>query len=217
MEIRTSDQPWLEMGFGGYRCNWGMHMCGLYETGQERDDIILGFLAQGWRDGDLPLYCPAERTREAFVSDMSRACPQCGPHLSDTEAFHLLSPRDLYYPDGEFSPPRMDEGLKESYAASQAKGARNVRASSEMVWALEAAPGAEHPMVYESMLNCFIPGKPWISVCLYNVIKFSGRVIMDMLRTHPWTISKGVVTENPYYQDPDDWLSEYAPQFLPGA
>jgi hypothetical protein len=83
-----------------------------------------------------------------------------------------------------------------------------------MVWALDAIPGIEHLMVYESRLNYFIPGKPWISVCMYNVTKFSGSVILNVLRTHPFTISGGVITQNPYYQNPDEWLKQNAPEFL---
>jgi hypothetical protein len=83
-----------------------------------------------------------------------------------------------------------------------------------MVWALDAIPGVEHLMAYESRLNNFIEGKPWISICLYNLNRFSGATIMNVLKTHPYTISGGIITANPYYQEPEKWLSENAPQFL---
>ena len=73
----------------------------------------------------------------------------------------------------------------------------------------------EHLMAYEARLNFFIPGKPWISICLYNVTKFDGGVILNVLRTHPWVLNQGVLTENPYFQEPTDWLSRHAPEFLP--
>jgi hypothetical protein len=214
MHIHTSDQPSLDLGFGGYTCNWGMHMAGLYETPEERDEIILGFLSTGAQSGDLQLYCPCERSPEDFRSAYLGRCPGCASHLADPEVFQLFSARDLYYPDGTFSPWAMDDGLNAFYADSRKKGGRNIRATAEMVWALEAIPGVEHLMAYESRLNYFIAGKPWISICLYNLSRFDGRTIMDVLRTHPWTISKGVITENPYYVDPDQWLAQNAPQFL---
>jgi hypothetical protein len=108
----------------------------------------------------------------------------------------------------------MDTALNAFYDQSQSAGGRNIRGTAEMTWALEAIPGVEHLMTYESRLNYFIPGKPWISICLYNVTKFDGSTIMDVLRTHPYTISGGVITENPYYQDPDIWLAENAPNYL---
>lgn len=214
MYIKTSDQPVLELGFGGYTCNWGLHIAGLYETDEERDRIVMGYLHQGDVDGDLQLYCPVERTPESFVATYGERYPECRHHVDDVCVFQLLSARDLYYPDGVFSPWAMDDGLDAFYKDSQKDGERNVRATAEMIWALEAIPGVEHLMAYESRLNYFIPGKPWISICLYNLTKFSGAVIMNVLRTHPFTISGGVITENPYYQDPDMWLEANAPEFL---
>jgi hypothetical protein len=214
MHIHTSNLHELKLGFGGYTCNWGVHFCGLYETEQERDDIILGFLAQGTKAGDLQLYCPAERTADEFRRDFTHCCPECEKYLDDPDIVQLFATRDLYYPDGVFSPWAMDSGLEAFYEQSQKNGPRNVRASAEMVWALEAVPGVEHLMAYEARLNYFIENKPWISVCLYNVTKFSGKIILQVLQTHPYIISKGIVTENPFFVDPDVWLAQNAPEFM---
>jgi hypothetical protein len=214
MQVKTSNQPSMNLGFGSYSCNWGTHIAGLYETEQERDEILLGYLGQGAEDGDLELYCPTEQTAEEFSAKFSAHCPHCAKLLSDPDVFQIQSAKELYYPNGVFSPEAMDNGLDTFFEQSQKNGPRNVRATAEMVWALEAIPGKEHLMAYESRLNYFIPGKPWISICLYNVTKFTGDIIMNVLRTHPFVINKGVITENPYYQDPDIWLKENAPQFL---
>lgn len=214
MHIATSDQARLELGFYGHSCNWGVHMCGLYETEAERDEIIFGFLGRGMEDGDLLLFCPTEQSEGHFREEFARACPRCREGMGDQDRLQIMPARDLYYPDGTFSPWQMDEGLNAFYTASQRNGPRNVRATAEMVWALEAIPGVEHLMAYESRLNYFIPGKPWISICLYNLTRFDGSTIMNVLRTHPYAISKGVITENPYFQDPDLWLARNAPQFL---
>jgi hypothetical protein len=217
MHITTGNQPAMNLGFGGYTCNWGAHICGLYETARERDEIVLGFLNQGDRENDLQLYCPVERTREDFISAYQGQYPACAGNVHDPSRFNLFSARDLYYPDGRFCPRSMDRGLNRFYADSQRQGPRNVRATAEMVWALEAIPGIEHLMAYESRLNYFIPGKPWISICLYNLTRFSGMMIMKVLQTHPYTISGGVITQNPYFQNPDDWLCANAPDFLAHA
>ena len=214
MHIQTSDQETLQLGIGDYSCNWGVHMCGLYETDEERDEIIFGFLRQGCLDGDLQLYCPVERSQDEFLRDFGACCPECADRLRGPEYFALPSARELYYPDGVFDPRHMDRALNACYRDSQAQGRRNVRATAEMVWALEAIPGVEHLMAYEARLNYFIPGKPWISICMYNINRFSGAMIMNVLQTHPFTINGGVITRNPYNIHPDKWLAENAPQFL---
>jgi len=212
--MNTSDQEIMQLGIGNYSCNWGTHICGLYESPKERDEIIFGFLCQGYPDGDLALYCPVERTQDEFYREFPLFCPECiGEELRDPQHFQVLSAQDLYYPDGIFDPREMDKGLNEFYINSQANGKRNVRATAEMVWALKAIPGIEHLMVYEARLNYFIPGKPWISICMYNVNQFSGAMIMNVLQTHPFTINGGVVTKNPYFVHPDRWLAEHAPEY----
>ncbi len=214
MHIKTSNQAKFDMGFGNYTCNWGLHICGLYETEEGRDQLIFGFLEKGNSEGDLQLYVPAERSFEDFKSKFSAHYPHCENDLEDTNKFQLMSAKELYYRNGNFSPHLMDKGLNEFFTASQRNGERNIRATAEMTWALEGIPGVEHLMVYESRLNYFIPGKPWIIMCLYNVSKFDGATIMNVLRTHPFSINRGIIAQNPFYQDPDIWLRENAPEFL---
>ncbi len=213
MHINTSDQDRLSLGFGDYSCNWGVHICGLYETEAERDEIIFGFLHEGALQKDLQLYAPCERSESDFIKEYGKRYSTCKGHVHDEALFSLYNAKSLYYPDGTFSPEAMDTGLNAFYESTQSNGKKNIRATAEMVWALEAIPGVEHLMAYESRLNYFIPEKPWISICLYNLNKFSGSQIMKVLQTHPYAISGGAITQNPYYQDPDDWLRENAPEF----
>ncbi len=217
MYIKTSNQERMNLGFGNYYCNWGTHICGFYENESEREEILLGFLHQGDLENDLQLYCPAEKSTKEFFATYARHYPGCAGHLDDPKRFRLLGAKELYYPDGTFSPRSMDAELNKFFNESQNEGRRNIRATAEMIWALEAIPGIEHLMVYESRLNYFIPGKPWISICLYNLNLFSGAIIMRVLQTHPFTISCGVIAKNPYYQEPDDWLRANAPEYLDGG
>ena len=214
MHFQTSDQEKLELGFGGYTCNWGLHICGLYETEAERDDIIMGFLHEGDTKDDLQIYFPSERTIDNFKEEYGNRYPACRDHVHNPNQFSVNDYRTFYFPDGKFSPLRMLKGHDEYFAESQKNGKRNIRATAEMVWALQSIPGVEHLMAYESRLNYFFPGKPWISICLYNITKFSGSMIVNVLRTHPYTISGGVITQNPYFMNPDEWLRKYDPEFI---
>jgi len=213
MHIKTSNQEELSLGFGEYTCNWGVHICGLYETAEERDDIIFSFFHQGAKSNDKQLFSPAEQTAEDFTEKYKSRYPEFEHHILNPDLFSVINAKELYYSDGTFSPITMDENLEKFFTESQKFGRRNIRASAEMVWALEKIPGIEHLMAYESRLNYFISGKPWISICLYNITKFSGKTIMNVLQTHPYTITGGVIIQNPYYIDPDEWLKQNDPEF----
>ena len=214
MHIKTSEQEELKLGFGNYTCNWGVHIAGLYESEKERDEIIIGFLHQGDISGDLQLFCPVEQNPDNFKEKYYGHCPSCTGHIDNPEKFNLLDAKDLYYPNGIFSPIEMDRSLNTFYTNSQKKGRKHIRATAEMSWALNTIPGVEHLMTYESRLNFFIPNKPWISICMYDVNKFDGSSIMKVLQTHPYAINGGIITQNPYYQDPNEWLRHNAPEFL---
>lgn len=46
-----------------------------------------------------------------------------------------------------------------------------------------------------------------MNICLYDVERFSGAVILDTLKTHPSVLLNGMVVDNPYYVEPDVFLA----------
>jgi hypothetical protein len=212
MHLRTSDLADMSLGFGGYTCNWGTHFCGLYESEAERDAIMFGFLAQGLRDHELLVCCPDEQHHDCAIDSVHALCPNAA--RPDPDSFRLVHSRDLYHPKGFFSPRDMLTAHEDIWDENQRAGARNVRGTAEMGWALEKVPGVENLMAYESILNTFIWGKTWISICLYDVNRFPGATIMKALQTHPFVITGSGIFENPYFIQPEKWLSDHAPEFL---
>ena len=75
MYYKTSDHERVNLGFGCHECNNGMHFCGLYETEQERDEIIIAYLRQGLIDDNKVLYTLSERTVEDFYQKFSDEFP----------------------------------------------------------------------------------------------------------------------------------------------
>ncbi len=214
MHIKTSNLPELQLGIGEYTCNWGTHMCGLYETENERDEIILNFLKSGCLGNDKQIFIHSEQTEEEFREKFNCICPECCASEQKMKDLDIKKAQEIYFPDGDFDPWKMDKTVNGYFAYTQQNGQRNLRTIAEMVWALQEIKGVEHLFAYESRLNYFVQDRPIVSLCLYNITKISGATIMNVLRTHPYTISGGVITQNPYYLHPDIWLAENAPQFL---
>jgi hypothetical protein len=77
-----------------------------------------------------------------------------------------------------------------------------------MEWALETVPGVTDIIEYETKLNYVLPKYPDPVVCVYDLNKHSGSVVMDILRTHPMVIIGGVLQDNPLYVPPDEFLQE---------
>jgi hypothetical protein len=83
-----------------------------------------------------------------------------------------------------------------------------IRLMGNMEWALEALPGVNDIVRYEAKLNEVLPHYPDPVICVYDLNKHSGSVVMDILRTHPMVIVGGVLQENPLYVPPERFLAE---------
>jgi hypothetical protein len=82
-----------------------------------------------------------------------------------------------------------------------------VRAAGEMTWALRQMPGVEELIGYEAKLNKFLPKYPQVIVCLYELGRFTGEVLVEVLKTHPKVLLGGMLLDNPYYLEPDEFLA----------
>jgi hypothetical protein len=47
-----------------------------------------------------------------------------------------------------------------------------------------------------------------MAICVYDLGKFDGHTVMDILRAHPMVLIGGIIQENPFYQPPDEFLRE---------
>jgi hypothetical protein len=213
MHVHTSDLEELNLGFGGYTCNWGVHMCGLYESDAERDDLVYGFLHQGDVDGDLVRFYHADPTPDRFLREYARRFPAEADHPRDPQRFTLLSAEQRCYPTGRFEPLAQDPKLRALREAART-GGRRIRGVGEMDWVTKDVPGTELLLPYEARLNRLLEGVPVVFTCIYDLRRHSGATIMGVLRTHRFAISRGMIVENPYF-DPDRIVAEQAPHWPP--
>jgi len=78
-----------------------------------------------------------------------------------------------------------------------------------MEWALQDRPGVEDLVEYEARLNYILPRYNDPILCVYDLSKFGGAVVVDILRTHPMVIIGGILQVNPFFVPPDEFLREW--------
>jgi hypothetical protein len=47
-----------------------------------------------------------------------------------------------------------------------------------------------------------------VVICAYDVSRFDGSFIIDILRTHPLVLIGGLLQENPFFVAPSEFLKE---------
>jgi hypothetical protein len=56
-------------------------------------------------------------------------------------------------------------------------------------------------------MNHFLPLYPQVILCLYDLERFGGGIVVDLLKTHSLMLVGGMVVENPYCLSPDELLA----------
>jgi hypothetical protein len=80
-----------------------------------------------------------------------------------------------------------------------------MRVAGETTWLFSDPPGSEQFIEYESELNRFVPQHDQVVVCLYDLERFGGGMMVDLLRTHPRILLGGLVIDNPHYLTPEEF------------
>jgi hypothetical protein len=92
---------------------------------------------------------------------------------------------------------------------SKEQGYESTQMVGHMEWALEERPGVEVLLEYEASVND-ISDKHTDAVCfcVYDLAKFDGATVVNIIRTHPVLMIGGIIQENPYYVPPDIFLRD---------
>jgi hypothetical protein len=181
----------------------GSHVCAFYRGDDDRDRLLNGYLGAGLTAGDKCI-CIVDslRTQERLAIPPGVE-GEPGPHGGQLD-IHL--PESTYLAGGGFTTSDMLTFWTEAIVRAGSDGYSFCRLAGEMTWALRDAPGVEHLVGYESELNRVTTSYPVIVLCLYDLDRFSGEVVVNIVKTHPQVLIQGILVENPYYVGPDEYL-----------
>lgn len=185
------------------------HVCAFFNSRDEEYDVLTPFFAEGVQQGEKnvhivdPCLMDEHRARLSAAGIDASLCEACG-------LLEILPWRKAYLDEqGVFDKDRMLATL-DAMTTSVPDGAyRRLRIMGNMAWALHGGAATPEKLIeYEAEVNDVLSRNRQPAVCVYDVSKLSGAMMMDLLRTHPLTIIGGVVQENPFYTPPAQMLRE---------
>jgi len=182
------------------------HVCAFFRSREEQDEVLGPFYREGFERGEKLFHAVDGRLRSEHLA----ACRACGIDVDAALASGQLEVRawgDSYLEGGYFDGDRTIGIVEEVLSSNRARYGLT-RVVGHMEWALEPLPGVVDIVEYEAKLNDVAPRYPDPIVCVYDLNRHSGSVVMDILRTHPMVIVGGVLQENPLYVPPDRLLAE---------
>jgi MEDS: MEthanogen/methylotroph, DcmR Sensory domain len=195
----------IALGFDGLAIPPGSHICALFRGIEERDQILVPFLREGLRASHK---CTC--IIDDGVDDVRDALGADGGGAADADPVQLdiRSSKETYLRRGTFSTQEMLDFWDDSVGAALNKdGFPFVRSAGETTWTLKVLPGLHDFMTYEAELNRFVPRYPQVIMCLYDLDRFSGQNLVEILKTHPKVLMGGTVLENLHYLEPHEFLA----------
>jgi hypothetical protein len=195
--------PTRSVTINGLRAQTGDHICAFYRGREERDRLVVPFLQEGLRSGDVCLCITGGTDHRRLERSIFAGCDH-----ADADLLDMRDAEDTYLAGGSFSADRMlrawEEWGQETFGVQRRAFARTV---SDMGWAEKVfnnGPVIDDFMGYEVQATRYARAFPAVALCLYDLEKFRGDVIIPALKVHPKVFFGGMLLENPYYVDPDE-------------
>ena len=183
------------------------HVCAFFNNDEEEYRVLLPFIKDGLKSGDKAVHVlnPAQRQnhlqRLAGAGIDSAAAQQSGQ-------LELRFNSEVYLPDGRFDQDRMLQ-VFEQLASGNAKGGFPLsRICCRMDWAVEDRSYIDDLVEFESRVNDVWRRHDDAVICTYNLAKFGGETVIDIMRTHPMIIIGGILQSNPFFVPPQEFLRE---------
>jgi hypothetical protein len=171
----------------------GDHVCAFYEEGANSlDDILATYLSKGLQAGNK---CACFSFNNTASSVRDRIPPEL---MSREGILQFLTENQV---KGGFSveaglgalEAMVKEALSEGYSRLWMTGdaafvARDMPPGSMKTW-----------FTYEAKLSELASRHPNFVMCVYDLNRWAGELVMSVLQTHPRIFVNGLVLSNPYY------------------
>jgi MEDS: MEthanogen/methylotroph, DcmR Sensory domain len=183
------------------------HICAFFNGMDEHYRVLRSFIKDGLDHGEKAFHLVEPERREEHLRQLAAA----GIDVDEVMASGQLEVHP--WQDGPLHGDRFDqdawlEGSEQVLQSGSAAGYLQTRFLSQMEWALVDLPGVDDLIEFEARVNRVVPKYDGPVICSYDLSKFRADVVMLALRTHPVVIIGGLMQENPFYVDPDQFLVE---------
>ena len=182
------------------------HICAFFESEKQEYDCLVPYFAEGLVQNEQVVTI-RDADQVGKHTDALRAhLPKFVDPAIRANQLRVVASEETYLKDGVFESDRMYAMLQQVLKEAGSGPYQRVRTCGDMTWALRDMPGTDELMEYESRVNQLTTEHDCTLMCVYDVNKFSGRAVMDVLATHPMVVMGDRIYENPYYVEPTSYL-----------
>jgi len=197
----------ISLGFTNQEFEPGVHICQIFNDDDDRHGALVNYIISGIQAGENTA-CFSEKETETTLSGFFSQNGVKYKEVEKSGKFSLSKTAEVYFEGGKFEPERMLGLLQEFYEKSVKQNRSGARVIGEMTPEVEHVPGGSRLLEYESRVSLLLKKTPINAVCQYDARSFDGSTIMDVLNVHPYMIIRGSVVRNPFFIEPEEYLSK---------
>lgn len=193
--------------FAGSSLGRHRHVCAFFNGYDDALKVLGPFIRDGFLCNHKAVHLVGADKQEAHVARLR--CDGLNPEaLQSSGQLEIRTSVDVYLEDGQFDRDRMVDAFT-ALASGNADGEYPLsRIVCDMDWAAGTPQHLQELVAFESRINDLWSQHDDIVICVYDLAKFNGGTIVDILRTHPIVVIGGILRENPYYVPPTQFLEE---------
>lgn len=184
----------------------GDHVCAFYnEGGNSPDDIVADYLAKGLQAGNK---CVCFSFTDTASSVRDRIPGELVPR---EDILQFITDVEALLDEGDFSREALISKMEAAVKEAISEGYEGFSWIGDIALWLSALSGTDGFPVkkwaaFESAVNEFAPQYPQYIMCMYDLDRFSGEMVMNVLQTHPRIFVNGMIIPNPHYVQPRQFL-----------
>ena len=177
------------------------HACAFVSGEAEERAAIDPFFVEGMRRGHKAVYIVDPARREEHEARLRASAPAM-------DLLEVTTWNEAHLKGGTFDRERMMTSLDEMIHEHAASGHPPMHLVGQMGWVFSSPPDIEQLVEYEASVNEVLNRGRTPTVCVYDVRRLTGSLMMDLLRAHPLTVMNGVLHENPFYTHAGEMLED---------
>jgi hypothetical protein len=185
------------------------HICALFNSPDEQYRVLLPFIEEGFRAGDLAFHIVDRNRRDDHERRLAEVGIGVETALRDGQMI-VKHWDETYVRTGRFVKEEMLEIVDDFFNYATTTPYPMMRVVANMEWALLDLPGVRDIVEYETRANYVTEKYQHAVVCSYDFSKFDPSTIAGVVRAHPMVIVGGVLYPNPYYLRPEEYLRDVA-------
>jgi hypothetical protein len=184
------------------------HVCAFFNNDEEEYRVLLPFIKDGFGRGHKAVHVVNPDQHHDHMQRLSAA----GIDHSDARQkgqLEIHTNTEVYLRDGRFDQDRMLATFEQLASGNATGGFPMSRICCRMDWTTKNQSYIDDVIEFESRVNEVWRHHDDAVICTYHLSQFGGDTIIDILRTHPLVIVGGILQQNPFFIEPEDFLREY--------